>query len=497
MTKQTGAEVCAEDARLEAFQKVSNLFETHLNCATPQKSEDLWKEHLLIRECLDEVQKLQDTLADTSSLLLDKRSKSSLEYFNKWAKQIGIQYDGVEIAQWTQRDFQLRARKEIKKDEPIVVVPHHAMISYDLVKKSSMLKKAVELDPILKSMDNVALALFLSGHRLRSDSKWIAYLDMLPTSFSTPLYYSEEELLALKPSPAFDEALTFYRTISRQFCYFFLQFGKNDLYNSLRKRRQFTDAPPPFYNSPFTVENFTFDLYRWAVCIISTRVNMVPSQTRKDKQGNPVFVPVLIPVLDMANHEYVEATSVSYVAETESGEISASRDYKIGEVITIDYGRRTNADHLLYNGFVPAENPSNSYKLKIALPRSDRLFRSKAKVLLDMDCVPWLGSNLYIFDIVLDEIPFGSTLVDFILVFLSDDPMVQIEQDTKSHKKVASFLKTRFALLERTYAMAKELKSPNSAAILRLKAADLQILEKAREYCEEWEKVLAVEEKSS
>ncbi len=54
----------------------------------------------------------------------------------------------------------------------------------------------LEKDVIASQMDNVALALFLAGQMLRSDppSTWRPYLDVLPRSFSTPLYYTEEQL---------------------------------------------------------------------------------------------------------------------------------------------------------------------------------------------------------------------------------------------------------------------------------------------------------------
>uniref|UniRef100_A0A914SF55 Bestrophin homolog n=1 Tax=Parascaris equorum TaxID=6256 RepID=A0A914SF55_PAREQ len=47
---------------------------------------------------------------------------------------------------------------------------------------------------------------------------------------------------------------------------------------------------PLFLNAPFTVSNFTFDLYRWAVACVTTRINFIPSQYAKDSNGEPVAV---------------------------------------------------------------------------------------------------------------------------------------------------------------------------------------------------------------
>lgn len=181
--------------------------------------------------------------------------------------------------------------RSIPKSHVVARVPRHAMITLDLAKKSAMLKKAFERDPIVSGMDNVGLALFLACQWLNKEkSKWQSYISVLPTTFPTPLFYSEEQLLQLKPSPIFEEALMFYRTISRQFCYFLLAVAKNKLYESAQRRKEKNMEPPIFYNSPFTVANFTPTLYFWAVGIVTTRVNMVPSETLVGEDGKPTIV---------------------------------------------------------------------------------------------------------------------------------------------------------------------------------------------------------------
>jgi len=53
-------------------------------------------------------------------------------------------------------------------------------------------------DQLLRSMPNVALALFLLYERTQSN--WNAYIDILPSQFNTPLYFTAEQLNKLKRS---------------------------------------------------------------------------------------------------------------------------------------------------------------------------------------------------------------------------------------------------------------------------------------------------------
>jgi hypothetical protein len=90
-------------------------------------------------------------------------------------------------------------------------------------------------DQLLRSMPNVALALFLLHER--SQTKWKPYIDVLPNHFNTPLYFDFEQLNRLKSSAAFsknkfivslfnciinnylDDVLTHIQRIARQYCY--------------------------------------------------------------------------------------------------------------------------------------------------------------------------------------------------------------------------------------------------------------------------------------
>jgi len=57
----------------------------------------------------------------------------------------------------------------------------------------------LENDQMLKSMDNVALVMVLAHEVLRGEkSPWRPYIQLLPSRFTTPLFYSLEQLQQLK-----------------------------------------------------------------------------------------------------------------------------------------------------------------------------------------------------------------------------------------------------------------------------------------------------------
>jgi histone-lysine N-methyltransferase SETD3 len=81
--------------------------------------------------------------------------------------------------------------------------------------------QAMSDDPLLGRMENVSLAIYLLCETMRrSESKWAPYINILPSTYTTPLYYTVEQLQLLRCSGVFDMSLKMYRSIVRQFAYF-------------------------------------------------------------------------------------------------------------------------------------------------------------------------------------------------------------------------------------------------------------------------------------
>lgn len=59
------------------------------------------------------------------------------------------------------------------------------------------LRKCFENHIVVRSMENVALALMLCCEKLRPDSMWHAYINILPIIYDTPLFYELDEMKVL------------------------------------------------------------------------------------------------------------------------------------------------------------------------------------------------------------------------------------------------------------------------------------------------------------
>lgn len=482
--------------------KIATLFEETLSHPPPSNIVELWKEHVEIRRILDDVTGIQAELGDTDKdISSSKRDDETIKRFLTWSDNAGIARNNVTIGSTKTSGLSLQATGPIPKDHIVARVPRHAMMTLDLAKKSSLLKKAFEQDRIISGMDNVGLALFLAAHWLQKEkSKWHSYISILPNSFPTPLFYTEEQLLQLKPSPIFEEALTFYRTISRQYCYFLMAVAKNRMFESAQKRKNSRNTMdvPIFYNAPFTVANFTPRLYFWAVVVVTTRVNMVPSENQVLDDGKPVIIPALIPFLDMANHENIETDQqvedlVCYSPSEECAVITSHCDMDAGREVTIFYGCRSKGEHLLHNGFVPLNHGKQDImKLKIGIPKTDKTLEAKKKLIEKYVANAYCFGNIYHVDLYsYRDHPFPLDLLMFAAIFVSSEPTDEAVSKPEVRRKGLEFLKTRFALLKRSYensfdvSLLKEVGINGDAA--RLKAAEANILQLALDYCEKLE----------
>ena len=111
---------------------------------------------------------------------------------------------------------------------------------------------------------------------------------------------------------------------------------------------------------------FTFEEYRWAVSTVMTRQNSVPSETGEiTESGDEVHVNTLIPFWDMANNSVdVPEISTDFDKDTQTVSCMANKEFGPAEDFTIFYGKRSNLDLLVHNGFVLENNPFNTLVIK-------------------------------------------------------------------------------------------------------------------------------------
>jgi len=357
-----------------------------------------------LRQELDEVFDLvKKILTLEEQFNMSRKLRASRKPYLKglvdWLETHGAILDGIEPADYgTKAGFGLCATKDLKKGDCVISIPRRCFMSTETARDSTI-STLMEKDPMLKSMPNVALALHLLIEKNSPASFWEPYINVLPNCYSTVLYFSPGDFDQLKGSPAYEDALRQFKYVARQYAYFYRKFQATMLR-----------------------DYFTFEDYRWAVSTVMTRQNQVPCKSDVNKTTN-----TLIPFWDLANHECHPDSEISTdFDEVKDGTICmANRDFVKGEQFTIYYGKRSNADLLVHNGFVytflsavDAEESTrqtthaNSMVLKIGIARTDPLAQAKYDI-LDQISIPRSGGH---FILNTEEKPFDNVLLAFLRV---------------------------------------------------------------------------------
>ncbi|CAH1261882.1 SETD3 [Branchiostoma lanceolatum] len=400
--------------------------------------------------------------------------------FLKWLQDNDVKSDAVTIEKFEVGGYGLKAVQDIKAEELFITIPRKLMLTTETARESS-LGPLIKKDRILQVMANVSLALHVLCEKYTSNSFWAPYINIFPGTYTTPLYFEEGEMLHLQGSLNFSDVLNQYKSIARQYAYFYKLF----------------QTQPEATGLPLK-ECFTFDEYRWAVSTVMTRQNQVPTSDGRH------LITALIPMWDMCNHSNGEF-STEFNLGSDSAECLAMREFPTDSQVYIFYGMRSNAEFLIHNGFVYPENVHDRVNIKLGVSKNDSLFAMKAEVLsragihasttFQVHCgkdpiPPELLVFLRVFTMVegdLRELLTSEHQSAFLSCLGRLDCMVTQEQETKAW----AFLETRLSLLIRSYRTSikdveTELQAPDmtyhTRAALQLKLAEMQILSNAAEY---------------
>lgn len=224
----------------------------------------------------------------------------------------------------------------------------------------------------------VSVALFLMREKKLGDSSsWKPYIDILPDSTNSTIYWSEEELSELQGSQLLNTTLGVKELVANE-------FAKLEEEVIIPHKRLF----------PFDIK---LNDFFWAFGILRSR-----AITRL--QGQSL---VLIPMADLINHS-PDITAPDYAWEVRGAGLF-SRDLvfslrnpipvKAGDQILIQYDLdKSNAELALDYGFIESRPERNAYTLTLEIPESDPFYGDK----LDIAESNGMGETAY-FDIVLDQ----------------------------------------------------------------------------------------------
>nr|XP_034183424.1 actin-histidine N-methyltransferase-like [Osmia lignaria] len=145
-----------------------------------------------------------------------KRSQGIGQLIN-WLKENNANVDGASVAEFPGYDLGLKAERDFLENELILKIPRNLI--FNTVNAAPELT-ALKNDPLIQDMPQVALAIALLIERHKENSKWKAYLDILPTTYTTVMYMTAADMIELKGSPTLVAALKQCRNIARQYSYF-------------------------------------------------------------------------------------------------------------------------------------------------------------------------------------------------------------------------------------------------------------------------------------
>jgi len=284
---------------------------------------------------------------------------SCIRKFLGWLRANAVDLDDIplELTEDLPEGCGLITTKDIQVKDKFLTIPQNIIMSThtaDIAGISKIQSEAIQRMPSVK----LAVYLLLEKHK-KTKSFWKEYIDVLPRSLSLPLFWTTEELLALKGTSVYGTAI---------------QQQVNTLmqYLNIRQALQATRKKD--------LAAFTYEEFRWAVGIIMSRQNFVPID------GTPQIC--LIPFWDMLNHDEGVMTTF-YNQETASTECHAMRNYKKGEQMFIYYGERANSKLLLYQGFVFSKNKYKSFTFHHkALNENDKFKPAKQVFLSKHDLNP-------------------------------------------------------------------------------------------------------------
>lgn len=210
------------------FEELNNLVDMLLRISTVPAAQSVSKALLLQKEINVIIEKVQTLEAADAKATVDLRQQSdTIERFVTWVRDNGAKFEGCTITEFPGYDLGIKADIDIPKDSLVIAVPRTIMLTIEAASKSA-LSSLIERDQILKNMPNVVLAMFLLVEKFKGDSFWKPYIDILPKTYTTVLYFDERELEELQGSPTLDSVLKLIKSIVRQYAYFHRLINTSD-----------------------------------------------------------------------------------------------------------------------------------------------------------------------------------------------------------------------------------------------------------------------------
>ncbi|KAM4795055.1 SET domain-containing protein 4 [Rhinophrynus dorsalis] len=255
----------------------------------------------------------------------------------RWLKERGFQDSHLKTAEFADTGRGLMAIRHLQPGELIISLPEKCLITTEIVLQSYLGKYIRGWTPPISPL--LALSTFLITEKHAGDrSQWKPYLDVLPGTYSCPVYW-EPEVVNLLPEPVKQKALE-------------QQMEVHELYKSSL----------PFFNSLQPLFNeradsvLTYGALRWAWCTVNTRT-VYKKHAQRDCLSTQSDVYALAPYLDLLNHSPRVKVEAAFNEKSRCYEIKTNGRCRKYDQVFICYGPHDNQRLLLEYGFVADKNP--------------------------------------------------------------------------------------------------------------------------------------------
>jgi hypothetical protein len=266
---------------------------------------------------------------------------SIVERFNKWMDDVAGCESKVETSYIPGFRLGLIARDDIAEGEVYLKVPWMSLIHEESILNTAdgqmfnSLRTKYELD-----IFHFLMLFFLREIEL-ADSYWRPFLDILPNSHNTPIFWSDELLDELVGTRIPSEARKYRETARANF----------------QKDYAIVSENVDFFGQ-VVLDKLDFDQYLWASNVLDSRTIWVNGRHR-----------VFLPVLDMANNKDHPSKAHRTIRNAETGDSNTPSIWAVskGEQLFENYNT-PNFDNLLYHGFVLTENTHETVVLNMPPP---------------------------------------------------------------------------------------------------------------------------------
>ncbi|RDX71769.1 Ribulose-1,5 bisphosphate carboxylase/oxygenase large subunit N-methyltransferase, chloroplastic, partial [Mucuna pruriens] len=297
--------------------------------------------------------------------------EAKLETFMQWLQANGVELRGCKI-KWcdSKRGFGIFSDKDVS-DGVMLVVPLDLAITPMRVLQDPL------LGPACRAMfeegdvdDRLLMMLLLTVERLRKNSLWKPYLDMLPTTFGNPLWFSDDELQELRGTTLYratelqkKSLLSLYETKVKDLVKKLLTLdGDSEMANSVFWSRALNIPMPRSYVFPEMQD--AHDSCIPEADEKSDNLSKEVTCNSNTMTGDIVWVEGLVPGIDFCNHDLkpiatweVDGTGLTTGVPFSMYLIAAAQSpLQIDQEISISYGNKGNEELLYLYGFVVDDN---------------------------------------------------------------------------------------------------------------------------------------------